>query len=550
MGLCNEQNFLTDGCDFVQPYSNGRCDAVDPLNDQCGSNSCQGQTFGASSACLSSSFARDGFSQYTSPGVGCYEYRCVADATKAGGALEVRTPDGDWHACDASSSSLAFTSAGYTGTLSCPPAAEQGLLCYDSTATVPPDPDECALGVHNCDTLAACSNTEGSFACTCNAGYTGAATAGACTDADECAAAAHNCDADAACNNTVGSFTCACNSGFYGEGTVGTCTAVDTSCGTACDSIPNTVCANTVCVCAAGYAGDPCTDIDECSSDTHNCHAEAACANTAGTFTCTCNAGYNGDGALCSDIDECTSNAHDCAASARCSNLLPGFSCACNTGFAGSGVVCEDEDECASSTHSCSAAQTCANTAGSFTCTSPDDPGSTPATVPEGAVQMAVRLPYTVDDFTTARQTAFRRAVASSAETTLEQVTIDSIDPVSARRLSPSSIASSSIASAASARSLLQSGAGGIDVRFTVRVASEAAAQALISSGAFSESTLNTALAAESLEPLSAVASSPTVSAIDPGTPAPSRAVLHAPSFAVALGLVVLAWGGLRARGW
>ena len=38
-------------------------------------------------------------------------------------------------------------------------------------------------------------------------------------------------------------------------------------------------------------------DDDECaSSDTNDCHANAACTNTEGSFTCACNAGYTGNG--------------------------------------------------------------------------------------------------------------------------------------------------------------------------------------------------------------------------------------------------------------
>ncbi|XP_078691947.1 uncharacterized protein LOC144922177 [Branchiostoma floridae x Branchiostoma belcheri] len=43
-------------------------------------------------------------------------------------------------------------------------------------------------------------------------------------------------------------------------------------------------------------------DVNECTDGTHNCHDEATCANTIGSFTCSCNDGYEGDGVSC---DEC-----------------------------------------------------------------------------------------------------------------------------------------------------------------------------------------------------------------------------------------------------
>lgn len=41
-------------------------------------------------------------------------------------------------------------------------------------------------------------------------------------------------------------------------------------------------------------------DIDECSLSLDNCHEHATCVNTNGSFLCSCNLGYYGNGVLCS----------------------------------------------------------------------------------------------------------------------------------------------------------------------------------------------------------------------------------------------------------
>ena len=40
-------------------------------------------------------------------------------------------------------------------------------------------------------------------------------------------------------------------------------------------------------------------DINECSTNAHNCDANAFCSNFAGSYNCTCSPGYNGNGRSC-----------------------------------------------------------------------------------------------------------------------------------------------------------------------------------------------------------------------------------------------------------
>ncbi|XP_067047317.1 uncharacterized protein [Acropora muricata] len=54
------------------------------------------------------------------------------------------------------------------------------------------------------------------------------------------------------------------------------------------------------CICE-GFRGKNCeNDIDECSSAANECHQNALCQNTKGSYNCTCKDGFEGDGKNCS----------------------------------------------------------------------------------------------------------------------------------------------------------------------------------------------------------------------------------------------------------
>jgi len=104
-------------------------------------------------------------------------------------------------------------------------------------------------------------------------------------------------------------------------------------------------CNTNKCGCDLGFEGLYCNDIDECAVNADNCDRNAACINTAGSFTCVCNDGYTGDGTLCCDIGyESTTNADgvavctdidgcggvDCGAGATCTDIAaPGAGYTC-----------------------------------------------------------------------------------------------------------------------------------------------------------------------------------------------------------------------------
>jgi len=157
------------------------------------------------------------------------------------------------------------------------------------------------------------------------------------------------------------------------------------------------------CTCNSGFSGDglQCDDIDECAQDTDNCDGNATCANSPGSFTCTCNApAWQGNGVTCSDADECADDTDDCSASANCINNVGSFTCECGLSGSDAGdndagvgdagmstmdagatnMLCRDVDECAANTDDCDPNATCINNnlagANSFTCEC--NPGYTP----------------------------------------------------------------------------------------------------------------------------------------------------------------------------
>ena len=86
------------------------------------------------------------------------------------------------------------------------------------------------------------------------------------------------------------------------------------------------------CVCPAGYSdiSGTCVDINECGNGTHACGEGGVCANTRGSYTCSCADGYQSESAdtlQCSDVDECAAGTDTCGANFLCANIAGGFAC-------------------------------------------------------------------------------------------------------------------------------------------------------------------------------------------------------------------------------
>ncbi|XP_042885175.1 cartilage oligomeric matrix protein-like [Penaeus japonicus] len=124
------------------------------------------------------------------------------------------------------------------------------------------------------------------------------------------------------------------------------------------------------CTCKAGYTGDgmTCTDIDECLVNNGGCDGNANCQNVPGGRVCKCRAGFTGDGLACSDVDECLVSNGGCDTNAQCSNTVGSRDCKCLAGFTGDGLVCKDVDECLVGNGGCHAKAQCTNTVGSRNC--------------------------------------------------------------------------------------------------------------------------------------------------------------------------------------
>jgi len=245
------------------------------------------------------------------------------------------------------------------------------------------------------------------FRCSCDIGYTDRLCN---NNIDECTSFTHNCvPRKASCIDTEGSYECECNRGFTGDGILG-CEDINDcasnpcgdhgSCesdgGSAIDNCENG-CINGMdgytCNCAEGYTDFNCDwDVNECILKTHNCHQDARCVNIPGGFTCRCTKGWQGDGVTCTDIDDCVfeqqmgdqttttiklkdpcgidpdmQKEHGYCRNRDPRTEGPGSVCMCDAGWIGKDCT-QNLDECVEETDACDAEAYCTDNIGSYEC--------------------------------------------------------------------------------------------------------------------------------------------------------------------------------------
>ncbi|XP_050679493.1 fibrillin-1-like isoform X1 [Leptidea sinapis] len=265
------------------------------------------------------------------------------------------------------------------------------------------DIDECAQHPQLCE-HGTCTNTFGSFMCTCGAGWR--LVDSRCEDEDECAAP--DVCGPGVCRNLPGSYVCLCPEGYVAmpngkecvdvrqrqcymewdeysgtcSGAVGVpqtrylcCCSVGRAWGAPCTACPDRGSPEHVALCGEkpGEYINPVTNetrpIDECDIMPQLCKP-GVCHDTPTGFRCGCDHGYEHDNTshLCRDIDECAEQRAPCRGLAHCVNLPGTYECKCPPGYRLTSSLdeCEDVDEC-SDERLCEHGD-CRNTLGSYRC--------------------------------------------------------------------------------------------------------------------------------------------------------------------------------------
>ncbi|KAM4593385.1 signal peptide, CUB and EGF-like domain-containing protein 2 isoform 4-T4 [Odontesthes bonariensis] len=159
--------------------------------------------------------------------------------------------------------------------------------------------------------------------------------------ADPCAEGSDGCHIDAICQTTQGSYKCTCKAGFKGDGKH--CEDIDEcdleyngGCVHECNNIPG----NYRCTCYDGFNlahdGHNCLDMDECKFNNGGC--QHTCVNTMGSYECRCKEGFflsdNQHTCIHRSVEglNCMNKEHGCAHICK-ETPKGGVACECRPGF-------------------------------------------------------------------------------------------------------------------------------------------------------------------------------------------------------------------------
>uniref|UniRef100_A0A665VX57 Signal peptide, CUB and EGF-like domain-containing protein 2 n=1 Tax=Echeneis naucrates TaxID=173247 RepID=A0A665VX57_ECHNA len=172
------------------------------------------------------------------------------------------------------------------------------LLNSRQSAALPEIRDPCAEGSDGCHIDAICQTTQGSYKCTCKAGFKGDGKH--CEDTDECDLE-YNGGCVHECNNIPGNYRCTCYDGFN-----------------------------------LAHDGHNCLDVDECKLNNGGC--QHTCVNTMGSYECRCKEGFflsdNQHTCIHRSVEglNCMNKEHSCAHICK-ETSKGGVACKCRPGF-------------------------------------------------------------------------------------------------------------------------------------------------------------------------------------------------------------------------
>uniref|UniRef100_A0A158RCP8 VWFA domain-containing protein n=1 Tax=Thelazia callipaeda TaxID=103827 RepID=A0A158RCP8_THECL len=183
--------------------------------------------------------------------------------------------------------------------------------------------NECALGVHDCDSNARCIDTDDGFLCVCRSGFLDHSIdvvkkpgRKCVAEKNECEDGTHKCSPNAICTDTVQGYICRCKPGFI-------------------DFSPN----------PQSFGGVICKEIvNECQNPSLNtCHQDAICIDTADSYKCICKPGFTDldelrdPGRKCQKVIHnvrCERGNNECDRNARCIQRgTNDYTCACPANY-------------------------------------------------------------------------------------------------------------------------------------------------------------------------------------------------------------------------